>query len=175
LETGGRLFLESKRFDRIGEFGRMPMISLQAVDAEFTGLGTNWPNVMTALSAMHLVSAQQAADAGFLWGFGRLINNTDMHLGNLSLTIDDGVFRLLPAYDMCSMGFAPRGGELPPCDFVPPEFTNEYTGMPPIHAVTVAARAFWDAVAADDRISPEFRDYLAKGNPIDMLEPRGKH
>ena len=41
-----------------------------------------------------------------------------MHLGNLSLAMDGHVFRLLPVYDMCSMGFAPRsGGEVRPYAF----------------------------------------------------------
>jgi hypothetical protein len=39
IETGGRLFLESRRFDRSGPLGRLSLISLQAVDAEFAGLG----------------------------------------------------------------------------------------------------------------------------------------
>jgi hypothetical protein len=168
LDIDGRLFLESRRFDRNGEFGRMPMISLQAVDAEFTGLGSNWPNVMMALSNLGLVTAQHAGEACFLWRFGQLINNTDMHLGNLSLSIEGEGFRILPAYDMCSMGFAPRGGELPTFDFSPP-LNSEYRGSPSIHETNAIARAFWDAVAADSRISPEFRGFLVRGNPIDLL------
>jgi hypothetical protein len=38
-EVEDRLFLETRRFDRVGEYGRMSSISLQVVDAEFVGLG----------------------------------------------------------------------------------------------------------------------------------------
>ncbi|MFO7885191.1 MAG: hypothetical protein R6U68_10240, partial [Desulfobacteraceae bacterium] len=51
--------------------------------------------------------------------FGRLINNTDMHSGNLSLSMNGDKFHLLPVYDMCSMGFAPKSGEVLPFEFEP--------------------------------------------------------
>ena len=108
LEMDGRLFLESERFDRSGENGRMSMISLEAIDAEFTGLGGGWPQVMDALYEKDLISWQHVFDAESMWCFGRLINNSDMHLGNLSLAIEGNVFRLLPLYDMCSMGLRQR-------------------------------------------------------------------
>ena len=96
IEMDSRLFLESRRFDRSGEYGRMSMISLQSIDAEFTGLGSSWPQVMDALLKKKLVGWQHVFDAEYLWCFGRLINNTDMHLGNLSLAIEGSMFRLLP-------------------------------------------------------------------------------
>lgn len=136
MEMDGRLFLESQRFDRACEFGRLSMISLQAVDAEFVGLGSDWPRVMGALHKKNLERRQHVDDADFLWSFGRLINNTDMHLGNLSLAVEGDVFRLLPLFDMCSMGFAPKGGgEVAPYGFVP----------------------------------PEFKEFLSRGNPVDLM------
>jgi len=60
VEMGDRLFLESQRFDRAGEYGRMSMISLQSIDAEFTGLGSGWPQVMNALLEKNLVSGVRA-------------------------------------------------------------------------------------------------------------------
>ena len=175
IEMDGRLFLESLRFDRNGEYGRLSMISLSSVDAEFTGLGSSWPQVMRALSKQKLVSWQHTDDAATLWVFGRLINNSDMHLGNLSLAIEGSVFRLLPAYDMCSMGFAPtQGGDVPPYQFTPPppsydtsdtieiRMANEMAGK--------VARNFWDNVANDRRISGDFRKFLSNGNPMDLID-----
>lgn len=104
--------------------------------------------------------------------FGSLINNTDMHLGNLSFGIEGDVFRLLPVYDMCSMGFAPKSGaEVLPYNFVPkvPGRIN----LSDDKAISVAvdmARIFWDKVSSDNRISPEFRNFLNMGNPIDKIE-----
>jgi hypothetical protein len=168
-EGGGRLFLESRRFDRSGEYGRMSMISLTHVDAEFAGEGSGWHRSMSALLKEGLVSGQHCHDAAVLWCFGLLINNTDMHLGNLSLSIDGGVFRLLPVYDMCSMGFAPKSGEVQPFDFTPEtpaaqEFSEAVVGL-----ATSMAHDLWARVSSDSRISDEFRAYLAQGNPIDRL------
>lgn len=171
IEMGGRLFLESLRFDRSGEYGRMPMISLQYVDAEFTGEGHGWHRAMSRLAEIGLVSGQHCYDAMFLWAFGSLINNTDMHLGNLSLSIDGGVFRILPVYDMCSMGFAPKSGDVRPFSFVPPDIDAQ-PGLESLSrslaAVRLMAHDFWDRVAADDRISDEFRSFLERGNPVDI-------
>lgn len=171
IENDGRLFLESQRFDRTGEYGRMSMISLQSIDAEFIGLGSGWPQVMNALHKKDLVSWQHVYDVECLWSFGRLINNTDMHLGNLSLAIEGNVFRLLPLYDMCSMGFAPKsGGEVPPYNFVPsePKSVNRLNDVT-ITDIKEMARDFWNRVASDDRISAEFRNFLQRGNPIDLM------
>ena len=171
IEADGRLFLESQRFDRVGEYGRAPMISLQAVDAEFTGQGTNWPGVMMELLLKELVSTDHFLDVVFIWRFGRLINNGDMHLGNLSLAIDGDMLRLLPVYDMCSMGFSPIGGEVPLYDFVPPGLESIDIHLDQRRAFNVKemAHGFWLRVASDDRISDEFRQFLAQGNPIDRM------
>ncbi|MDD2700946.1 MAG: type II toxin-antitoxin system HipA family toxin YjjJ [Sideroxydans sp.] len=169
LEIDGRLFLESQRFDRSGEFGRMPMLSMQAIDAEFTGIGSDWSRVADALFQKKLVSWEHAFDVICQWWFGRFINNSDMHLGNLSFSIDGGVFRLLPVYDMCSMGFAPKsGGEVLPYDFKPPEYVGTNLGPESIAGVRNMAHDFWERVANDPRISDELRSYLARGNPMDL-------
>lgn len=174
IEMEGRIFLESQRFDRRGEYGRMSMVSLQSIDAEFTGLGSGWPQVMGALLQDELVSDEHVYDAVCLWHFGLLINNTDMHLGNLSLAIDGSVFRLLPLYDMCSMGFAPRGGEVNPYNFVPAEPKVASPSVETSHNISniakSMARDFWERVATDNRISPEFKEFLQRGNPIDLMK-----
>ncbi len=171
IEMDGRLFLESQRFDRSGEYGRMSMISLQFVDAEFTGIGSGWPQVMGALYKKNLVSWQHVYDSEFLWAFGRLINNTDMHLGNLGLAIEGEVFRLLPVYDMCSMGFAPKStGEVAPYHFTPPEHRSVNLDTKMRSSIKKMAHDFWERVRSDERISDAFRQFLKGGNPIDRME-----
>jgi|GEM_PF-2727047 len=83
IEMGGRLFLESQRFDRSGEYGRMSMVSLQAVDAEFTGIGNGWDRALHELQKQGLLSMDHCIDGETFWYLGRLINHTDMHLGIL--------------------------------------------------------------------------------------------
>jgi len=170
LEVEGRLFLESLRFDRSGLHGRMSMVSLASIDAEFVGSGSNWPRVIKALADRKLVAPEQVREAEFLWCFGKLIHNTDMHLGNLSLAMDENAFRLLPAYDMCAMGFAPRGGgEVLPYAFAPQHPKRLVIDDEMYEAARLLAKDFWKSVARDARISEEFRDFLNDGNPVGMM------
>jgi hypothetical protein len=161
FEAEGRLFLETHRFDRIGMFGRSSMISLQMAAAEYADSMSSWPRVMQELLERQLVRAKDVVTAQTYWLFGRLINNTDMHLGNLSLAMKNGIFNLLPLYDMCSMGFAPKAsGEVLPFVFKAPNF--EGTGISPelIGLARDMAHEFWTNLAEDDRISNSFREYL---------------
>lgn len=160
FEMGGRLFLESPRFDRSGPFGRLSMISLQAVDAEFVGQGGDWSAVVAGLVEQGLVSQQALQEVRVLSAFGRLIHNTDMHPGNLSLAIDGDAFRLLPVYDMCAMGFAPQTGEARPPAFSPPD--PDTLGLTPqaTELVRELAGLFWESVYADAYLSEEMRGFL---------------
>ncbi|MDQ6956121.1 MAG: HipA domain-containing protein, partial [Mariprofundaceae bacterium] len=171
IEKGGRLFLESHRFDRSGQYGRMSMLSLQNIDAEFTGLGEGWVPVVLALHKKGLVSAQHVKEVFFLWSFGRFINNSDMHLGNLSFGIDGDVFRLLPTYDMCSMGFAPKAGEVPSFQFSLPSLENLNFDSGDLLNSKDLAGVFWKKVASDTRISSEFKAFLTDS---DLLTGHGE-
>ncbi|WDP90816.1 MAG: type II toxin-antitoxin system HipA family toxin YjjJ [Desulfobacter sp.] len=163
FEMEGRLFLESQRFDRVGEFGRSSMLSLDMVDREFVGFGGgNWPRVMENLFSQKLIAEKDIQISKELQDFGRLINNTDMHLGNLSLSMEGDHFRLLPIYDMCSMGFAPKGGEVLPFDF--DAFMK--TDSDQAEMVKKMAYEFWESVKHDGRISEQFKAFLEQGNPI---------
>jgi len=161
IEEGGRLFLESIRFDRISENGRSSMISLKSIDAEFIGAGENWVSSLIKLESQELVSHQDVLNGQWLSVFGKLINNTDMHLGNMSLSIHDDVFNLLPIYDMCSMGFAPRkNGEVMPFSFTKPDLADESLPNDLIRKVKKLADKYWCNLSNDPRISDNFREFL---------------
>ena len=168
FEMNKRLFSETQRFDRSGELGRASMISLNVIDREYVGLGSNWPKVMRKLFDKGIVEEQDVLNAESLWYFGQLINNTDMHLGNLSLSMENDLFRIAPVYDMCSMGFAPKSSEVQSYTF---DVSDIYTdiGEEQMKTVEKAAYAFWENVAKDDRISIQFKDFLKQGNPINSL------
>ncbi len=118
----------------------------------------------------NLASSKDVFHAESLWWFGRLINNSDMHLGNLSLSIDNDIFRLLPVYDMCSMGFAPKSsGEVPPFSFDPQDPDGIGLAEDQRKIVIEAAYEFWESVSMDSKISDQFRAYLQQGNPVEHL------
>lgn len=165
VEAEGRVFLESRRFDRTPQGGRVGMVSLEVYDRQYIGQGTSW--VDTARRAdqagAERLSAADVDTLCLLDAFGALIANTDRHHGNISLLLQDHRWRLAPAYDMLPMLYAPVAGEVVPRDFAarPPR--------PGIHTLSVWPRArelalrFWHAAARDGRISPDFRA-LAQAN-----------
>lgn len=104
-----QIFLEVERFDRYGARGRVGIVSLEAVNAEFVGMPVaSWPKVCRELAAKGLLSSAQLEQVHLIWAFGILIANTDMHHGNLSfLHPENRPLSLAPIYDMLPMAFAP--------------------------------------------------------------------
>lgn len=157
LIHAGRTFLEVERFDRHGRFGRSPLCSLETLNAALLGMDLgDWTRLADALAAAGFLTPTDAECIHHLWWFGRLIANTDMHLGNLSFRPAAGRLRLAPTYDMLPMLYAPlAGGELPARTFDPP------LPLPRQRPVWLTACKlaveFWDLVAADTRISEGFR------------------
>lgn len=168
FELGDRLFLESLRFDRTGEHGRLPLISMQAIDNEFSGVGSGWIRVAQKLYDLKLITWQHLFDIAVYWGFGKLINNTDMHLGNIGFSIDGSGFSLAPVYDMCSMGFSPRStGEIPPFSFVPPNIdTNLSFLKETCPMIKGMAREFWDKLRENEMVSDQFKQFLRQEGPL---------
>jgi hypothetical protein len=160
LQSEGRVFLESRRFDRMGRRGRIPALSLEVVDAEFTGAGGSWRRSAEALHARGLLEAEDVRRIAALQLFGEYIGNTDMHFGNLGLTTIYSGFRLLPIYDMLPMMLAPRQGEVPPLRMPSPRIPDDYPAD--IASIRAIALAFRERVAEDARCSPGFRQYYRR-------------
>ena len=164
VEQGDRLFLESVRFDRKGMFGKLAMISLHAIDSEFVGFADNWLQTCNQLVKLKLFNPEDLEQIKLLSAFGLLINNTDMHLGNLSLTIDGDIFKPLPIYDMCSMGFAPKASEVMPFVFKPPKIDTLGLNSNQISVIKKVVGCFWKKLSQDKRISTEFKWALNNKN-----------
>ncbi|MEQ1560043.1 MAG: hypothetical protein ABL933_14045 [Methyloglobulus sp.] len=81
------------------------MHSLSALGAEFAGLGTGgWPVITRILAKDRQIHLEAADGANFLWAFGTLIGNSDMHNGNLSFISEHGrPYSIALAYDMTPM------------------------------------------------------------------------
>ncbi len=158
-QAAGRIFLESRRFDRTPQGGRVGMVSLEVYDRQYIGQGSNWVDTAqrSDRAGPERLHPDDVSAIGLLDAFGALIANTDRHHGNLSLLLQDHRWRLAPAYDMLPMLYAPVAGEVVPRDFAaqPPR--------PTVHTLAVWPQArelalrFWQAAAADERISAGFR------------------
>lgn len=110
LHSGRRTYLESVRFDRHG-FEKKHIAALAVIHREFIREPQrNWAATCDALSAQDRLSQVDAASVRLILEFGRLIGNTDMHFGNLSLYVSDissARFSLAPCYDMLPMMYRP--------------------------------------------------------------------
>lgn len=164
LDRGDRRFLEIERYDRCGAYGRVGVLSLAALDAEYVGHGSGWPRVAGALGAQRLVAADDVERIRWLDGFGELIGNTDRHLGNISFfakspALPTEGLALAPAYDMLPITFAPAEGRIRPATFQPrPPQARELDIWP---SVVEAALDYWERVARAEHVSTAFRDIAA--------------
>ena len=163
FQFDGRVFLESQRFDRIGEKGRVPMISLLAIDAEFVGLVQSWSKVARQMQQQKLISSEDERVCNWNEQYGHWIGNTDMHLGNLSMTVTERGFKLLPAYDMLPMIYAPVRGEIVKRNFILPVRPMQHADL--WLAAGEVALGFWEGVTADERVSKDFRQ-IATDNAV---------
>jgi len=113
VETAERSYLLSPRFDRVGATGRRHAAAVGAVHDSFVaGPYGNWASTCEALVRQGRLAPPAAEQARALLEFGRLIGNSDMHAGNLSLLTDFeglawGRFALAPVYDMLPMRWRP--------------------------------------------------------------------
>jgi hypothetical protein len=156
VDHAGQRFLEVERFDRVGAMGRMALLSLAALDAEFVGSNGRWYDVADALARQQCVETPAVRGAALLWAFGTLIGNSDMHNGNLSFTTDQGrPYRLAPAYDMTPMAFAPGNGGGMQHALRPPTIAAAVPGDA-WRAALQMARRYAQRLQADSRFSERF-------------------
>lgn len=119
-EIEGRVFLAAERFDRaepdlLGQTpGRIGMVSLESLNAEFVGTVDQWAKTAQRLQDQGMMSAQDAQRLKLWDAFGQLIANTDRHYGNVSLLWSGKRWVLAPSYDMLPMRFMPVQGEVLP-------------------------------------------------------------
>jgi len=161
FDYSGQRFLEVRRFDRIGMFGRLGVFSLRALDAEFVGDATaSWPVLVRRLAEGGNVHGDAVAGAMRLWAYGKLIGNSDMHAGNLSFVSGEGrPYRLAPAYDMLPMAFAPRSSGAIVDSLPAAALSSEVDGVIWREALALAEQ-FYALVSAAE-FSPRFTPCLA--------------
>ncbi len=171
VTAGRRTHLVSPRFDRVGRSGRRHVVSLGAVHDAFVPVARqHWAASCEALVAQRRLPREAAAQAQALRSFGRLIGNSDMHFGNLSLWVEReemarGRFALAPLYDMLPMRWRPDPGS-GALDLLP--FTPEPVDLQ--SAAQPLALNFWQRAAHASGLSPGFRQLASQ--MIDRLQAR---
>ena len=161
IASAARTYFESTRFDRIGANGRRHAVALDAVHEAFVaGPRQHWAASCEALLAQRRLS-QGDADTVRTWlEFGRLIGNTDMHFGNLSLWADEPAkarFTLAPLYDMLPMRWRPDAFTGLPdyAPFEPPRLAHN-------DAAWAMAQRYWQRLSTHAPVSPALRSVAAE-------------
>jgi HipA-like C-terminal domain len=164
VDVGSRRFLEIERFDRIGTRGRRGVMTAGPVEDELHGQRDNWPAFAARVRQGGMLPAEDAQRIRLLEAFGQLIGNTDRHFGNLSFFADgllrEPALRLAPVYDMLPMAWAPDSGIVRPLTL--PAAGPRADTLDVWQEAVPLARAFWQRVAGDDRISTEMRAVAAR-------------
>jgi HipA-like C-terminal domain len=158
LIDADRLYLEVRRFDRIGARGRTGVVSLGAVDDVFVGQRHDWVQTAAKLQQLRMLHARDVQRIALLYAFGLLIHNTDMHFGNCALLHTgpgSAQFALAPSYDMLPMRFAPSTQGLRPVD-IPTVHPNADV-LPVWREASALAQEFWSCVRSDAAISRSFK------------------
>ena len=159
VSTSRRTYLESERFDRVGRHGRLHVVPLRAAHEAFVpGAMQHWAASCEGLVRQGRLPPEAGRQAAALRHFGRLIGNTDMHFGNLSLRVarDDlarGRFTLAPLYDMLPMRWRPdphADGEIGPTPFEPEPLDLQSAARP-------LAQQYWERVAEHAEIGKPTR------------------
>ncbi|VVE83138.1 hypothetical protein PSP31120_03986 [Pandoraea sputorum] len=169
LATDSYTFLEVQRFDRIGRFGRVGMLSAGAIDDEYFGKRDNWSAFATRCEQARLLTATEATKIHVMAAFSELIGNGDRHFENISLLFNESgrIDRVAPAYDILPMNYAPLGAGVDP-DLLPITPKIGAIGARPNvwDKAYGAAKAFWESVqqgACSLPIPDEYKD-LATAN-----------
>lgn len=159
LHVDDRIYLEIKRFDRIGLHGRKGIVSLKYIDAEYTGLNQSWPEIARALLNKKLITEETLLIVETTYAFGKYIANTDMHNGNFALFISNlQITTPTPIYDMLPMAYMPVQGELSNPELKAPRFI-QVSNKANQNALKIA-KTFWSTVIDHPSISQDFKKII---------------
>lgn len=169
-------FLQSTRFDRTPQGGRIGVFALDALDMAYVGSDQrNWLSGAEPLHAQGLIDAEDLERIRLLDAFGRCIGNDDMHHGNLSFFAEpeDTQLRLAPVYDMLPMHYRPSPiGLVRDTPFTLPIPDAERIEM--WRRVATLAEAYWLRAADDERLSAAFAG-ICRDNVTRIAEWRRQH
>lgn len=163
LDAGEWRFLQSTRFDRTPQGGRIGVFALDALDMAYVGSDQrDWLAGAEPLHEQGMISIDDLDRIRLLHAFGRLIGNNDMHHGNLSFYAEPqhAALLLAPLYDMLPMHYRPAVSGL--VREAPFELPSPDPHHRSIWAQAAAlADEFWAIAAGDARLSGTFAGLCA--------------
>lgn len=155
-----RIWLETDRFDRIGEHGQRGMASLRSLAQAFGYLGpqNGWVGAAEHLERRGAIGDDQVGQIRNLASIGHLLANTDMHMGNLSFLLSGEhapTLSVAPAYDMTPMRWVPApNGNVPSLENEPAPLVDDRQAL-------AVARDVWDETSRHELVSREWSAWAA--------------
>ena len=148
-----RVTLTLDRFDRLRNRGRRGATTLYWYAMDRLGdVSGQAPDVVAALVSDGHLDPVARETCARVHAFSAAILNTDTHLANYGLVVDDeGGVRLAPFYDISPMALAPRHNELPDAYLAPPS-------APAVESIRPWLESLVERVEADVEISTGFKD-----------------
>ena len=158
-DTRDLRFLEVVRFDRIGERGRRPVMSLNSA---YQKPELSWAEVAEQMYREHMLGEADARALRLLEAFALSIANTDRHHYNILLFPEGpNLFALAPAFDQVPMGYAPTAaGQLRPFDFAKPRMSSRTLEV--FDEALHMAVELWERGSRDERITDAMRRTCAQ-------------
>jgi hypothetical protein len=160
-EIENQLFLEIKRFDRVGIRGRKSILTLASIDDHHFGMRDNWCSASERMLRSGLINSTAAQKIQLLDAFALCISDSDRHFYNLSFFCNSNGFngtetyQLAPAFDKLPMQYAPIAGQL---IHKPIKAVTPLAQMIPVWAKAKSmALDFWNRVDQNKLISKEFK------------------
>lgn len=147
------VFLEIRRFDRVGRHGRIGMLSAGAIDDEYFGNRDTWSDFAARCLQAKMLTPDAARSINIMAAFSELIGNGDRHFENISLLMGDDGRRLdvAPAYDILPMRYASVGGGIDP-ELTPitPQVGRIGTDIDVWRTAANVAITYWQRVQGED-------------------------
>lgn len=156
------IWLETTRFDRDGEHGRLGMVSLRALahSYNYRGPANGWVQAAEHLEKQGAILEEDVATVRHIATIGHLLLNTDMHMGNLSFIVGNGwpyPLRVAPVYDMTPMRWVPVGAQ----KVVPPLVPEPLFKTDDREAMLIAAE-IWEETSRRNLATDAWRDWSAQ-------------
>lgn len=157
VQCDTHVFLESARFDRIGQRGRVGVMSLAAVH---DNLADSWARAAVQLHEAGRIDGDTARRIRWLDAFGALIGNTDRHQYNIVFFHERDTLTLAPVFDQTPMRYAPT----PDAQALSPALAAPLVSSDTLDVwddAREAACGFWEQASGDDRLSDGMRRLCA--------------
>lgn len=144
----GRVFLDVERFDRLNDGGRIGVVSLEVLSAQFVGGRLDsWIEQGEGLLRSGVIQERDFKHLCQAEFFGRFIANNDRHGGNFSFLLKGYLpEKSAPIYDMLPMLYMPKNNQIIEREYTLPLLDNMDYAEQWLWALALA-KEYWTTIS----------------------------